>query len=128
MKKLVAKHWGKIRATPAEKQEQIKKFFALIKSGGGNATAGHAIYMKKCGVCHTLFGEGGKTGPDLTGYERTNLDFLATAVVDPSAAIREEFTSFAVITDDGRTLTGLIDEARHAHRHAPRGRQSRRCS
>jgi len=108
VKKLVAKHFGKIRATPAEKQEQIKQFFALIKSGGGNASAGHAIYMKKCGVCHTLFGEGGKTGPDLTGYERTNVDFLATAVIDPSAAIREEFTSFAVVTEDGRTLTGLI--------------------
>lgn len=109
VQKLVAKHWGKIRATPAEKQEQIKKLFGLVKSGGGNAAAGHAIFTKKCGVCHTLFGEGGKTGPDLTGYERTNLDFLATAVADPSAAIREEFTSFAVVTSDGRTLTGLID-------------------
>ena len=110
VKKLVAKHWGKIRATPAEKQEQIKKLYALIKNGGGTASAGHAIWTKKCGVCHTLFGEGGKTGPDLTGYERTNLDFLSTAVIDPSAAIREEFTSFAVTMTDGRTLTGLIDK------------------
>jgi putative heme-binding domain-containing protein len=109
VKKLVAKHWGKIRATPAEKQEQIKKLYALIKAGGGNANAGHAIFNKKCGVCHTLFGEGGKTGPDLTGYERTNLDFLTTAVIDPSAAIREEFTTFVIVTSDGRTLTGLID-------------------
>lgn len=109
VQKLVAKHWGKIRATPAEKQQQIAKLFSLVRSGGGNAAAGHAIYTKKCAVCHTLFGEGGKTGPDLTGYERTNLDFLATAVADPSAAIREEFTSFAVVTSDGRTLTGLID-------------------
>jgi len=30
--------------------------------------------------------------------------------VDPSAAIREEFTNFLVVTDDGRTVTGLIDE------------------
>ena len=110
VQKLVAKHWGKIRATPAEKQEQIKKLFASVKAGGGNATAGQAIFVKKCGVCHTLFGEGGKTGPDLTGYERSNLDFLTTAMVDPSAAIREEFTSFAVVTTDGRTLTGLIDK------------------
>lgn len=109
VKKLVAKHWGKIRATPAEKQDQIKKLFALVKAGGGNSTAGQAIFTKKCGVCHTLFGEGGKTGPDLTGYERTNLDFLTTAIVDPSAAIREEFTTFAIVTSDGRTLTGLID-------------------
>ena len=110
VKKLMAKHWGKIRATPAEKQEQIKRLYALVRQGGGNPTTGHALFAKKCGVCHTLFGEGGKTGPDLTGYERTNLDFLTTAVADPSAAIREEFTSFAVTTADGRTLTGLITE------------------
>jgi putative heme-binding domain-containing protein len=110
VKKLVAKHWGKIRATPAEKQEQIKRLLTLVKQGGGNPATGHAIFTKKCAVCHTLFGEGGKTGPDLTGYERTNLDFLLTAVVDPSAAIREEFTSFSVTTSDGRSLTGLITE------------------
>ncbi|HWA99410.1 MAG TPA: PVC-type heme-binding CxxCH protein [Pirellulales bacterium] len=110
VKKLVAKHWGKIRATPAEKQDQIARLKSLIKSGGGNPTEGHAIFTKKCAVCHTLFGEGGKTGPDLTGYERTNLDFMTVAIVDPSAAIREEFTTFAVITKDGRTMTGLISE------------------
>lgn len=110
VKKLMGKYWGKIRATPAEKQEQVKRFASLIKTGGGNPTAGAAIFTKKCAVCHTLFGEGGKTGPDLTGYERSNLDFLLTAIVDPSAAIREEFTSFAVTTTDGRTLTGLITE------------------
>jgi putative heme-binding domain-containing protein len=110
VKKLLAKHWGKIRATPAEKQDQIKRLFAIVRAGGGAPAAGHAIFTKKCAVCHTLFGEGGKTGPDLTGYERTNLDFMVTAIVDPSAAIREEFTTFAVVTKDGRTMTGLVTD------------------
>ena len=86
VKKLVGKFYGRIRATPAEKQQQVAKLMSLVKQGGGNPAAGHALFTKKCGVCHTLFGEGGQTGPDLTGYERTNLDFLLTAVVDPSAA------------------------------------------
>jgi putative membrane-bound dehydrogenase-like protein len=110
VQKLLAKHWGKIRATPAEKQDQIKRLFELVRAGGGNPTNGHALFTKKCAVCHTLFGEGGKTGPDLTGYERTNLDFMITAIVDPSAAIREEFTTFAVVTTDGRTMTGLVTD------------------
>jgi putative heme-binding domain-containing protein len=110
VQKLLAKHWGKIRATPAEKQDQIKRLFELVRAGGGNPANGHALFTKKCAVCHTLFGEGGKTGPDLTGYERTNLDFMITAIVDPSAAIREEFTTFAVVTTDGRTMTGLVTD------------------
>ena len=83
---------------------------ALNAAGQGSLAAGRELFHKSCGKCHKLFGEGGQAGPDLTGYERTNLDFLLLAVVDPSAAIREEFTNFAVITADGRSLTGLIDQ------------------
>ncbi|MCH9725994.1 MAG: ThuA domain-containing protein [Planctomycetes bacterium] len=107
----IKKHWGKIRGTsPKEKQQEMKRVAKLVKSGGGDLTSGKALFTKSCAVCHTLFGEGGKAGPKLTGYERDNLNFMLLAVVDPSAAIREEFTNFLVVTDDGRTVTGLIDE------------------
>jgi len=109
--------WGKTRATPAEKQAQIERLAKLIKEGQSAGTAstadpvvGRAVYQKHCGTCHTLFGEGGQTGPNLTGYQRDNLDFLLVAVVDPSAAIREEFTQFAVAKKDGLVLNGLIDQ------------------
>jgi putative heme-binding domain-containing protein len=68
------------------------------------------LFKQHCGVCHTLFDEGGQTGPNLTGYERDNLGFLLLAIVDPSAAIREEYTQFQVATVDGRIVTGLIDD------------------
>lgn len=109
--------WGKTRATAEEKQQEIARLKNLIRSGKSptatskpNAQAGHALFKQHCSVCHTLFSEGGNAGPNLTGYERTNLDFLALAIVDPSAAIREEFTQFQVATVDGRVLTGLIAE------------------
>ncbi len=108
--------WGRTRATPAEKQQQIARLQSLLARGGRQSpngelplVAGRELFKKHCGVCHTLFDAGGQTGPNLTGYERTNLDFLLLAVVDPSAAIREEFTQFKVLTTDGRVLTGLID-------------------
>ena len=109
--KIIGKHWGKIRSTPADKQKQIERISGLLKRnpGQGNAAGGKAIYTIACGVCHTLFDAGGKVGPDLTGYERDNMDFMLLAVVDPSAAIREEFTNFQVETKDGRQLTGLIE-------------------
>ncbi len=117
IQELLDQLWGRTRATPAEKQQQITRLQSLIVASGGRQspdddvlpTAGRDLFKKHCGVCHTLFNEGGQTGPNLTGYERTNLDFLLLAVVDPSAAIREEFTQFKVLTRDGRVLTGLID-------------------
>ena len=102
--------WGKTRSTPDEKREQIGRLHALITDQAERSPVrGQELFKKQCGVCHTLFDEGGQTGPNLTGYERTNLDFLLLAIVDPSAAIREEFTQYQCLTTDGRVLTGLID-------------------
>ena len=47
-------------------------------------------------------------GPDLTGADRGNLDFLMTSLVDPSALIRKEYQSQTVALRDGRFLTGLV--------------------
>ncbi|MEO1982314.1 MAG: c-type cytochrome [Fuerstiella sp.] len=111
IKRLIEKHWGRVRSTTsAEKKQQIERLAALLKQDSGDLMHGQLLFKKNCGVCHTLFGEGGRTGPKLTGYERTNLKFLLPAIVDPSAAIREEFTNFLVLTNDGRTVTGLIDK------------------
>jgi putative heme-binding domain-containing protein len=107
---LIRKYWGKVRATPAENQEQVRRLRAILKGDPGDPLAGRSVFTQHCATCHTLFGEGGQTGPDLTGYERTNLEFLIPSITDPSAGIREEFTNFAVSLNDGRTLTGLIDE------------------
>ena len=85
---------------------QVRK---LLTTGKGDAEAGHAIFKTSCAVCHTLSKEGGKIGPDLSGYERDNLDFMLPAIVDPSLAIREEFTAFTAVTKDGQTLMGFLD-------------------
>jgi putative membrane-bound dehydrogenase-like protein len=119
--------WGRTRNTPEEKIAQIERLQALLASSGRrpadslssqgadaprspDGLRGGELFKKHCGVCHTLFDDGGQTGPNLTGYERSNLEFLLLAIVDPSAAIREEFTNYQVVTIDGRVLTGLIDE------------------
>ena len=101
--------WGRTRATSSELLSQIDRIRGLLRERTGTPKAGHELFKQKCGVCHTLFNEGGQTGPNLTGYERDNLNFILPAIVDPSAAIREEFTNFQILTNDGRVLTGLIE-------------------
>ncbi len=110
--KLIEKHWGKISpATAGEKLTQIRNRTATLSRGRGDRVAGKALFMKNCGACHTLFGEGGKIGPDLTGADRKNRDWLLTQIVDPSAVIRPEFLAYVVTVKDGRTLTGLMAES-----------------
>ncbi|HQR06857.1 MAG TPA: c-type cytochrome [Gemmatales bacterium] len=108
---LVARHWGNVTAqTTGEKQARIRSVVHILGQGKGDVQSGKTIYTKQCGTCHTLFGEGGKVGPELTGADRHNRDFLATHIVDPNFVIRPEYVAHTIVTTDGRTLTGLLVE------------------
>jgi putative heme-binding domain-containing protein len=106
---LIKKHWGSLRASPQEKEDLIKNLRVTLAKPG-DAAKGHELFKATCAVCHTLKGEGGKIGPDLSGYERDNLDFMLPAIVDPSLGIREEFTLYNLTTKDGQVLAGFVEE------------------
>ncbi|MHC4993996.1 MAG: PVC-type heme-binding CxxCH protein [Planctomycetota bacterium] len=106
---LITRIWGKVNtATAAQHAEQIARIRRVLSAGTGDAAAGKPLYTALCSRCHVLFDEGGQAGPELTGYERDNLDFMLTAIVNPNAAIREEYTNFVATTKDGQALIGLI--------------------
>ncbi len=92
-----------------EKEQEIARIRALVTSGQpGHDDAGKQLFTARCAACHTLFGQGGKIGPDLTPYDRRDVNFFLLNIVDPSIYIREEFTNFRIKTHDGRTLEGMI--------------------
>jgi putative membrane-bound dehydrogenase-like protein len=109
---LVEKHWGKVGKAPeGEKRARINSIRHMLGTGKGNPVSGKALFQQKCGICHTLFGEGNKVGPDLTGTDRNNSEFIITSIVDPSAVIRNEYVAYVVTTHNGRLLTGLMAES-----------------
>src|SRR6185436_14245416 len=69
-----------------------------------------AIFMQQCSRCHKLFGEGGEVGPDLTSFNRNDLNTMLLSIIHPSAEIREGYNTNVVVTNDGRTLTGTLAE------------------
>jgi putative heme-binding domain-containing protein len=106
---LVRKHWGKLSGgTAEEKLAEMRRLNNDLNAGPGDATRGHEIFTRACGACHTLFGEGGKIGPDLTQANRADREFLLASIVDPNAVIRKEFLAYEVETKDGRILAGVI--------------------
>ncbi|MFO0952637.1 MAG: PVC-type heme-binding CxxCH protein [Isosphaeraceae bacterium] len=104
--------WGKVPGPGSpEKIRRIAEVRGFLPEGDkGNAARGYPVFRENCAVCHKLFGEGENIGPELTGSERGNLDFLLSSLVDPSAMIRKEYQSQSVALKDGRVLTGLILE------------------
>lgn len=108
----IEKIWGKVAPpTPAEKVAAIHGHKVSVRLTTGDPAKGKPLFKQHCANCHVLFGEGAKIGPELTGADRKNLDFLLTSLVDPSAVIRKEFMSHSVVTTDGRTLNGLVAES-----------------
>ncbi|RPH45470.1 MAG: hypothetical protein EHM91_07640, partial [Planctomycetota bacterium] len=110
---LLLKHWGKVGApTPGEKLAQLHSIRNIMgkNPGGGDRARGKAIFTKSCAVCHTLWGEGNKIGPDITTADRKNLDVLAMNIIEPSAVIRMEYGATQVLTTDGQVLVGLVVE------------------
>jgi putative heme-binding domain-containing protein len=47
-------------------------------------------------------------GPELTGSNRANLDYLLSNIVDPSAVMAKEYQPTIVLTEDGRVVTGIV--------------------
>jgi putative membrane-bound dehydrogenase-like protein len=106
---LVRKHWGRLSGgTPEERLAEMRRLNNDLNAGAGDAARGHATFMRVCGSCHTMFGEGGKIGPDLTTANRADREFLLASIVDPSAAIRKEFLGYEVELKDGRLFSGVI--------------------
>ncbi|MBL9084918.1 MAG: c-type cytochrome [Planctomycetales bacterium] len=105
--------WGEVRVSAAEKRaliDRYKKELTPEVLAKADASAGRAIFNKSCANCHVLYGEGRKIGPDLTGSNRKNLDYLLENVVDPSASVAADFRSVSVTLADGRVLSGVVGE------------------
>lgn len=54
--------FGAGRASSEEKQREMERVAAILRSGSGDARAGKLIFAARCATCHTLFGEGGRRG------------------------------------------------------------------
>jgi putative heme-binding domain-containing protein len=108
--KRIKEVWGTLNDTPEERKRLITKYRDLIRAAGErpDVALGRAVFAKTCSQCHTLFGSGGKVGPEITGANRTNLDYVLSNIVDPSALIGKDYVAHVIELADGRVLTGLI--------------------
>lgn len=109
--RLLAKHWPQSGSrTTAAMEQQMQRFGKILRAGAGDPYRGQTLFNTACASCHTLFARGGKVGPDLTSYQRGDLDAMLLHVVNPSAEIREGYENFLVETKDERSLNGFLVE------------------
>lgn len=108
---LVKQHWGEVKgATTEEMRKTIDRLASVVSDGKGDPYPGKKLFTAKCASCHVLHAVGGIVGPDLTPFKRDDVPNLMLHIINPNAEIREGYESSVVITESGRTLTGIVVE------------------
>ncbi|MDA0969843.1 MAG: c-type cytochrome, partial [Planctomycetota bacterium] len=103
--------WGAVRQSDADRREMIDRLREQLTAetlAAADRSHGRGLFARDCASCHVLYGEGRSLGPDLTGSNRGNLDYLLENVADPSASVGEGFRAVTFLLTDGRSLTGVI--------------------
>jgi putative membrane-bound dehydrogenase-like protein len=102
--------WGAIDRDPDQDRVHARYRGILTDAAiaGANLASGREVFQRTCGACHKLYGEGGTVGPDLTGSNRQNLDYLLANVLDPNADVAEGYRMVVITTRDGQTYTGNV--------------------
>jgi putative heme-binding domain-containing protein len=78
---------------------------------GGDWLRGRRLFFSaeaRCSQCHTVRGEGGKIGPDLSNLAQRDVGSVLRDIREPSFAINPDFISYNVALSDGRTLHGTV--------------------
>jgi putative heme-binding domain-containing protein len=81
-----------------------------LKTVPGDAARGAEIYRGKgnCAGCHSIHGEGGVAGPDLSVIgESRSAAYLRESIVNPAAAVPEGYLLVTVVPNSGQPVTGV---------------------
>ncbi len=110
LKEKIGRVWGSIR--PAN-LSQLSRYLSVVPPDAlknADRSRGRALFVKNCASCHALFNEGGRIGPELTGSQRSNPEYLLTKLLAPSAVVARDYLMTSVTTSDGRTVSGIVKE------------------
>jgi putative membrane-bound dehydrogenase-like protein len=111
IRKVIEAKWGVVQETPEAKvaaMDRWRKTLTPETLAAANLENGMQLFKKSCASCHKLYGEGLTIGPDLTGANRTNLDYLLMNIIDPSAVVPKQFTTSIIALESDRVITGVI--------------------
>ena len=90
----------------ASRQKVLEEYRSVKPSE--NVNQGQMVFKQRCANCHRLNGEGHAVGPDLAALTNRSPEALLTAILDPNRAVEDKFLDYAVLTTDGRQVSGML--------------------
>jgi putative membrane-bound dehydrogenase-like protein len=93
---------------PNQDRQKVIEALLPVAARSGDVAAGKVLFKKKCAQCHTINGQGGKVGPNLTGIGKRNKQELLIEILDPNRSVEGNYRQWSVVTDEGVQITGLL--------------------
>jgi putative heme-binding domain-containing protein len=89
--------------------DDLEPMLEQVESGR-SFERGRAVYQAtQCAKCHRFAGDGGDTGPDITGVgARFTPQYLLESLITPSKAISDQYVNTVIATSDGEIITGRV--------------------
>lgn len=102
--------WGPIETVASDEvaYERYRKMLSPEALAKADVKRGKTLFQQTCGSCHKMYGEGGVMGPDLTGSNRRDADYILLNVLEPSSEIQDDYRMVVINTRDGRTYSGNV--------------------
>lgn len=89
-------------------RDELLESYKPTLSLAGDATRGAELFKKQCSSCHKLGGVGHELGPNLAAMKNRGAGAILVNVLDPNREVNPQFVTYAVVTKDGRALSGMI--------------------
>jgi putative membrane-bound dehydrogenase-like protein len=97
-----------LKPSSADRAQVIAQYTAGTALLKGDSQRGHGHFTTLCAGCHRLRGEGQEVGPDLGMVAGKPMDWMLSAILDPSQAVEARYRAWTLQLTDGESLTGLI--------------------
>lgn len=87
--------------------DDLTSLLSQVESGRSFKKGKAAYQATQCAKCHRFKGEGGDTGPDITGVgNRFKPEYILEALIEPSKVISDQYQNKVIVTHGGQIYTG----------------------
>ncbi len=82
--------------------------YQVVQRLRGDPVKGAGYFRQNCTPCHRFQNEGNELGPDLGSVAFKPVDYLVTAILDPSQSFETRYTGYTAATKEDQEYSGLI--------------------
>ncbi len=86
----------------------VVEAYRTVLTQPGNVDAGRTTFRKICAACHRAENVGHELGPNLATIKNRGPEFVLLNVLDPNREVNPQYANYVLLTEDGRSLSGML--------------------